>query len=350
MRFALALIPLALGLWAPVVLSQADAARANEAARLQGIVRDASGSVVPSATVTLLRLPSGPSVTRLTDANGRYVFSEVVAGEYEIRVTMKGFPTAVQRVKLERGQRMVRNFTLGLGSVQESVTIVSAAPPSPQAKAQVLGGVVGGVIGGIYRQAPPDFNTEEYGVIREDGFTDVQRKPLSTFSADVDTASYTNIRRFLRDGRMPPKDAVRIEEMLNFFGYDYPKPPAGRPFSTTLELAACPWEKGHQLVHIGLRTAPVRAENLPPTRLTFLLDVSGSMMPPNKLPLLKRSLALLAEQVRPQDKVAIVVYAGAAGVVLEPASGGREDTDSRSTRTAPGRRIHCGCRGHSPRL
>ncbi len=124
--------------------------------------------------------------------------------------------------------------------------------------------------------------------------------------------------------RMPPKDAVRIEEMLNFFGYDYPKPPAGRPFSTTLELAACPWEKGHQLVHIGLRTAPVRAENLPPTRLTFLLDVSGSMMPPNKLPLLKRSLALLAEQVRPQDKVAIVVYAGAAGVVLEPTSGGEK--------------------------
>jgi hypothetical protein len=207
--------------------------------------------------------------------------------------------------------------------------------------AGVAGGTPGGVIGGIYRQAPADFNTEEYGVAREDGFTDVQRKPLSTFSADVDTAAYTNIRRFLREGRTPPKDAVRIEEMLNFFSYDYPKPPAGKPFSTTLELAACPWEKGHQLVHIGLRTSPVSAENLPPARLTFLLDVSGSMMPPNKLPLLKRSLALLAGQVRPQDKVAIVVYAD---------FGRRENADSGSARTPAGRRLDCRRRGHSSRL
>jgi Ca-activated chloride channel family protein len=318
MRLVFGLIPLALCLWAPVILSQSTAAsNAADSARLEGAITGPSGAPVPSAALSLKRLPSGPVITRRTGPDGRYLFAEIPAGEYELSVAASGFKTIVQRITLARSQRKALNLTLAAGEVNESISV--AAPASKTHTA--MAGVAGGVIGGIYRGAPPGFHTEEYGVLNEDGFTSVQHSPLSTFSADVDTAAYTNIRRFLRDGKMPPKDAVRIEEMLNFFTYDYPMPPPGRPFSATLELAACPWAKDHQVVHIGLRTAPVSAENLPPARLTFLLDVSGSMMPPNKLPLLKRSLSLLAEQLRPQDKVAIVVYAGAAGLVLEPTSG-----------------------------
>ncbi len=315
MRFVVAMIALAAACLALFAASQSGDAGL---ARMEGVVRDASGAPVAAATVTLKRLPSGPALTRTTSGEGRYLFERLAAGEYEVTVQRSGFRLLTQRIQLGPQQRLARDFTLDTGSVKEEIHVASQS----DARKMSMGGVAGGVIGGVYPSAPPPpFHTEEYGVVDEEGFRDVRTSPLSTFSADVDTASYTNIRRFLREGKMPPKDAVRIEEMLNFFTYDYPAPPADQPFSTTLELAACPWAKGRQVVHIGLRTAPVAAANLPAARLTFLVDVSGSMMPPNKLPLLKRSLALLAEQLRPKDKVAIVVYAGAAGVVLEPTSG-----------------------------
>ena len=145
--------------------------------------------------------------------------------------------------------------------------------------------------------------------------------PLSTFSADVDTASYSNVRRFLRERRLPPPDAVRIEELINYFSYDYPEPAGTEPFSVTTGVAGCPWKPGHQLVHIGLRTRSVDISKLPPANLTFLIDVSGSMNEPNKLPLVKQSMRMLVEQLREQDRVAIAVYAGAAGMVLPPTPG-----------------------------
>ena len=166
-----------------------------------------------------------------------------------------------------------------------------------------------------------DFNTEEYGAIRESGFVSVASTPLSTFSIDVDTASYSNVRRFLGDGLLPLADAVRIEELINYFDYDYPHPAAGEPFSIVTEMGDCPWAPTHQLVHIGLQSKPVETADLPPNNLVFLLDVSGSMSDANKLPLLKKAFALLVEQLRPQDQVSIVVYAGAAGMVLPPTSG-----------------------------
>ena len=173
--------------------------------------------------------------------------------------------------------------------------------------------------------APPaDFNTEEYGVIDESGFAAVVNKPLSTFSIDVDTAAYANVRRFLRDGQLPPADAVRIEELINYFDYDYPDPAEGEPFSIVTEMSGCPWAPSHRLVHIGLRSKPVAAANLPPSNLVFLLDVSGSMDDADKLPLLKKAFSLLARQLRPQDQISIVVYAGAEGMVLPPTSGARK--------------------------
>ena len=189
-------------------------------------------------------------------------------------------------------------------------------PPPPPPPSGVPGSVVG-----LSGSLPPDFNTEEYGVIDEAGFVGVMNTPLSTFSIDVDTASYANVRRFLRDGELPPADAVRLEELINYFAYDYPDPAAGIPFSVVTELADCPWAPAHQLVHIGLRSTAVATAALPPNNLVFLLDVSGSMADADKLPLLKHAFSLLVEQLRPQDLVSIVVYAGAAGTVLPPTSG-----------------------------
>jgi len=164
----------------------------------------------------------------------------------------------------------------------------------------------------------PEMNTEQYSHIKGNSFKNVKNEPLSTFSIDVDRASYANVRRFLNDGNMPPPDAVRIEEMINYFAYDYPQPAGDDPFSVSLELAECPWKSGHQLVLIALQAQKIETENLPPNNLVFLLDVSGSMDSPDKLPLLQSAMNLLVDQLRPQDKVSIVVYAGAAGVVLEP--------------------------------
>lgn len=172
----------------------------------------------------------------------------------------------------------------------------------------------------------PVHNTEEYSTINENIFHNPARNPLSTFSIDVDAASYSNIRRFINASQMPPKDAVRIEEMINYFDYEYPQPLGEDPFSVNTEAAICPWNKDHYLVHIGLQGKNIATENLPPSNLVFLLDVSGSMNQANKLPLLKSAFKLLVDKLRPEDKVSIVVYAGAAGLVLPPTPGNQKET------------------------
>ncbi|MCC7452911.1 MAG: VWA domain-containing protein [Crocinitomix sp.] len=161
----------------------------------------------------------------------------------------------------------------------------------------------------------PNYNTESYNSIEENGYRLTNVNPLSTFSIDVDAASYSNVRRFLLSGQKPEKGAVRIEELINYFSYDYPEPVGNDPFSITTEIGDCPWNK-NKLVHIGLQGKRIKKENLPPNNLVFLLDVSGSMDAPNKLPLLKSSFKLLVNELGKKDRIAIVVYAGAAGVVL----------------------------------
>ena len=162
---------------------------------------------------------------------------------------------------------------------------------------------------------------EAYAKIDENPFLEAARAPLSTFSIDVDTASYSNTRRFLGEGRLPPRDAVRIEELVNYFSYDYPQPDGQAPFSVTAEVADCPWNAQHKLVQIGLQGRRLAQEDLPPANLVFLIDVSGSMNEPNKLPLVKSSLRTLANQLTPRDRVAVVVYAGASGLVLPSTPG-----------------------------
>ena len=165
------------------------------------------------------------------------------------------------------------------------------------------------------------FNTEQYSRIYENEFLEAAQNPLSTFSIDVDTASYSNVRRFLNNNQMPPQDAVRIEEMINYFSYDYPKPAGEHPFSITTKAAVCPWKPENQLVLVGLQGKTLEAQNIPPSNLVFLVDVSGSMDQPDKLPLLKSSFRLLVNQLRNEERVAIVVYAGNAGLVLESTPG-----------------------------
>lgn len=179
--------------------------------------------------------------------------------------------------------------------------------------------------------APGDtaFNTENYDLIVENPFVQTTDAPVSTFSIDVDPAAYSNIRRFLRQGSLPPKDAVRIEEMINYFPYDYAEPRGEHPFEFVTELHPCPWEPKNKLLAIGLQAKKIEAAQLPPSNLVFLLDVSGSMNAPNKLPLLQQSMNLLVEQLRPHDRVAIVVYAGAAGLVL-PSTPGTEKNKIRA--------------------
>lgn len=172
----------------------------------------------------------------------------------------------------------------------------------------------------------PNVNDEDYGTFVENVFESPKSSPLSTFSIDVDNASYTNIRRFINNGQKVPKDAVRVEEMMNFFKYNYPEPKGEHPFSINTEYSECPWNTNNKLVRIGLQGKNIDDEKLPASNLVFLIDVSGSMFSENKLPLLKQSMKVLVNQLRAEDKVSIVVYAGAAGLVLPPTSGDKKMT------------------------
>jgi Ca-activated chloride channel family protein len=239
---------------------------------------------------------------------------------------------------------------------EEGRSAASDAAASGPVPAGVIGGAVGGVIGeaplvqrppGTPVQAqksvaryklsrsamdvrPPEyggeFNTEEFGQFVENRFLDAATTPLSTFGVDVDRASYALVRRYLNSNALPPRDAVRIEELINYFHYDYPEPTGSEPFSVMTEMAACPWAPGHELLMIGLQGRRIAAEKLPPSNLVFLLDVSGSMSSPDKLPLLKSAFAMLVENLREDDHVAIVVYAGSSGLVLPPTSGADKGT------------------------
>jgi Ca-activated chloride channel homolog len=170
-----------------------------------------------------------------------------------------------------------------------------------------------------YREV--EANTEDYKHIVDNNFKKTTQEPVSTFSIDVDKASYSNVRRFIESGKLPPADAVRVEELINYFDYNYPQPTAQHPLSITTDLTECFWKKGHYLLHVGLKGREYEVGQAPPMNLVFLIDVSGSMDEPNKLPLLKSAFELLINQLRPQDRVAMVVYAGNAGMVLPSTSG-----------------------------
>ena len=299
---------------------------------ISGTVVDPAGQALPGASVELRR---GSAVQRRTtsDNTGTWKFEGVEAGEYVVRLALTGFVTTDLKIRVgDKSPEPVR-IVLKVGALSETVTVdqgTSVAEVSRSAKGvsgAAVGGVAGGTVAGNYGQPSPygypiaEYDTSSYAQIQENRFRRVTEHPLSTFSIDVDTASYSNVRRFLNEGRLPPTDAVRIEEMINYFRFEYPEPRNGAPVSVTTEVGTAPWNPEHRLALIGLRSSPIRQEKTPPRNLTFLLDVSGSMMPVNRLPLIKTAMRMLVDTLRPEDKVAIVVYAGASGLALSPTSG-----------------------------
>jgi len=313
-------------------------------ASLEGIITDNHGTPVSGVKVVAQNASTQILYHTKTDKKGHYAFINLPAGIYDVWVDMPGFKTVRNTgVPIRSAKAAVVNFTLHL----EGNTIVPAQPVEVEllkekSDKRVLGGVVGGVLGGVvgeiaapirYRpqdashyQSSQDWNTEEYDRVYENRFLLALDNPLSTFSIDVDTASYSNVRRFINSNQFPYKDAVRIEEMINYFSYDYPLPKDPHPFSIYTEISTCPWNDAHRLIHIGLQGKKLESKKLPPSNLVFLLDVSGSMSTPNKLPLLQQAFKLLVKELGANDRVSIVVYAGAAGLVLPSTAATQKET------------------------
>jgi Ca-activated chloride channel family protein len=289
--------------------------------RIEGHVRGPGGGPVANAQVMVV----GTSLGALANDRGHYLIANVPVGSYTVRARSVGYqPSDVSGVRVSGNQ---------------TVTVDLVLQPSPVALAEV---VVNGAVAAYDRLAVPMLaqqrradgydepwriqrqpgNREQYDKIDDNPFLAVSAHPLSTFSVDVDRASYANVRRFvMQQGQLPPQDAVRIEELINYFPYDYAEPDDEAPVAIHAEVAPAPWKPQHRLVRIGVQAKRVRVEGLPASNFVFLIDVSGSMMPPNKLPLLKAAFRLLVNELRGKDRVAIVVYAGSSGLVLPSTPG-----------------------------
>jgi Ca-activated chloride channel homolog len=305
-----------------------------------GRVTDGNGA--PLAGVLVRISPWAAATT--SDATGRWSLSVRDAKQGDaatLRFGLIGYGEEMRVVRVQ-GDSVRVDITLSTQSVSLQELVVTGqsnrlerdARAASDAKAVAAPAWAGADVSavthtfndGMRRGDPRDYNTEGYSAIDENPFLGVRTNPLSTFSIDVDRASYANIRRFLREGRLPPKDAVRIEEMVNYFSYTDAEPNGDAPFAVTTELGVAPWRPEHRLLRIGLKAKSVAMDRLPPSNLVFLLDVSGSMNSPDKLPLLKQAFGLLVNELRPQDRVAIVVYAGAAGMVLPSTPGSEKET------------------------
>jgi Ca-activated chloride channel family protein len=274
---------------------------------IRGEVHDGVGIALPGATVSIVGLVRR---TTVSDEQGRFQFLALPPVRYELSADLSGFSRAVQLVDVVAGSIASVTLALSVGTLQETITVSGAAPRGRQTRH-------------AGRRDDAGISNERYAHVEDNRFHRAGTDPLSTFSIDVDTAGYANVRRFITDGALPPADAVRIEELVNYFRYDYPVPTGDAAFSVTTELAACPWNPRHRLALIGLKGRTFPAAQTPPRNLVFLIDVSGSMASPDKLPLVQQSLRMLAGDLTAKDRVAIVVYAGASGLVLAPTPGDR---------------------------
>lgn len=302
---------------------------------VSGKVVDAENKAIAGASVIITGAITGVT----TDKEGVF---KLPVEKLPVLVTVSAVGYTTKTTKIANGINNVIQLEAVAGTLQEVVIhgysttrkkTVTASSTIVTPRYEAVAAMPSGV---YYKQADAqesftrtkdmpvvDFNTEGYDGIKENTFLKAVDNPLSTFSIDVDAASYSNVRRFLNQGTLPPAGAVRIEEMINYFSYNYPQPAADKPFSINTEIGTAPWNNQHKLIMVGLQGKKIPTDNLPASNLVFLIDVSGSMSTPNKLPLVKSSLKLLVDQLREQDKVAIVVYAGAAGMVL-PATPGSD--------------------------
>jgi len=303
---------------APVILFTL-AFRPIQSHTISGTVTDHKGAPVPAVSISV----KGSSQGTITDARGIYHIT-IAKASGTLVFSAHGF----QQVQESISGRSVINVTLKPTALLAQEVMVSGQGR----KVKTMESYNRGIANGEFMPAPStgyygfdaderELDREGYDHISENKFLKVKDNPLSTFSIDVDAASYSNVRRLLNQGQLPPAGAVRIEEMVNYFQYSYPQPTGKHPFSINTEISDAPWNKDHKLVLIGLQGEKIATDNLAASNLVFLIDVSGSMSSANKLPLVKASMKMLVEQLRAQDKVSIVVYAGAAGLVLPPTSG-----------------------------
>ena len=254
-------------------------------------------------------------------------------GNYRIRVSAKtntlqfSYLGYVEQRVAVKGKSKINVAMKPQDHILEEIVVLADQPSAKEVSyknaSPMLMGKVRGVRIGAARYRPEQ-NQESYQKIKENKFIDPTKEPLSTFSADVDAASYSNVRRFINAGNLPDKDAVRVEEMINYFQYQVAGPQNGEPVNIVTELTQAPWNKQHQLMRVTLKAKDIPTENLKASNLVFLIDVSGSMLGPGRLPLVKSSLKMLVDQLRDIDRVAIVTYAGSAGVKLESTPGSQK--------------------------
>ncbi|MBO6621735.1 MAG: von Willebrand factor type A domain-containing protein [Balneola sp.] len=300
----------------PEVIDNPNPLFLNDKVKVQGtVIESDTQQPLVGATIQI----KAASIGETSDAKGSFEFY-IEPGTYSIEVQLIGFKKYSSEITVPKTG--LSNLVISLDPEMHSLDeIVMSGRAAMQKQSNVATS---------YTIIPPpafrDYNTEEYAEISENTFKWATKTPLSTFSIDVDGASYSNVRRMLMDGRLPVKDAVRVEELINYFNYDYEHPVGEHPFSVNTEVGKAPWNPDHQLVQIGIQGEKVEADNLPPSNLVFLLDVSGSMSSHDKLPLLKKGFKLLTNQLREDDYVSIVVYAGNSGLVLPPTSGADKET------------------------
>ncbi len=283
--------------------------------QVNGTVYSAEEKQVLTGVSVVIKNKPGIGVT--TDIDGKY--SIKVEKGAELLFSLIGYEkktVVADTTKLDVFLEEDKNV------LEEVVTIGFGSPIKHR-----LAGSVSGIRGRKSHYTPfprliyqPNLSKEEYGTFKENKFMSAENEPLSTFSLDVDAASYGNVRRMINNGQIPEKDAVRIEEMINYFSYDYPQPSGEHPVNILTEITKCPWNEQNLLVRIGVKAKEIPTDKLPASNFVFLIDVSGSMNEPNKLPLLKSSLKLLLNNLREKDRVAVVVYAGSAGEVLPSTS------------------------------
>ena len=327
----------------------------TETGEIKGkITNKATGDPIAFANIAAEDALGNTVAGTTSDMVGNYSIKSIKAGTYNITASFVGYrKITIEKVSVTAGSTTRLNIKMEAENIQLDAVEVTEHKTPVAANEEALSTRIisydktrtkkdskrsynrttiqsgyapahyGNITGGTYYNQ--NFNTESYDHIIENDFKEVKVNPLSTFSIDVDAASYANVRRFINQGQTPPKDAVRIEEMINYFGYDYPQPDGEHPFEIYTEIANCPWNTSNKLVHIGIQGQKIETENLPSSNIVFLIDVSGSMQSYNKLPLLKKSFRLLVNQMRQKDRVAIVVYAGAAGLVLESTPGSQKD-------------------------
>lgn len=313
-----------------IALSPIMALAQNSTGILKGKVIDKSNNeALIGATVYIKTLNKGA----VTDVNGQYEFKGIPAGKYSVEVSYIGYvKNTVKEVKVSAGMATVLDIEMLVDASSISEIIVTdkiqmdfaqSYNTTPMQESKISIRAYSNYAGNV---ADDYYEGESYSKIDENGYKMVLSAPMSTFSADVDVASYANLRRFLTNGDMPPVDAVRVEEMINYFTYKYNKPRGNNPVNVQSEVAQCPWNTNHKLVRIGLKAREIPTEELPASNIVFLLDVSGSMGSLNKLPLLQKSMRLLVNNLGEEDRVAIVVYAGAAGLVLPSTAASQKQT------------------------